>query len=100
MNAKAIPHGFAALVIAVPTLGLLFFSVPWERDERLEPVAVKLARLQNPRRSYVADVLVNTYLILGNQEGKWDGLLPWQRAELIELEKSSGPPPAESPTRR
>jgi hypothetical protein len=98
MTAKAIPHGFAALAIALPTLGLFFFSVPWEGDERLEPVAMKIARLQNPRGSYLPDALVNAYVLWGNEEGKWDGLLPWQRAELNELEKSrgtSGPSPAE-----
>jgi hypothetical protein len=82
---QKISHGFAAASIALPLLGLLFFSVPWEGDPRTERPEKRYERLSDPQRAFLVSVLSG---ISGDGPGNkpnWNGLFPWEEADLVVL---------------
>ena len=89
MSDRAISHGFAALFVSVPILGLLFFSVPWEADPRTENPEQRYQRLKNPRQAYLIDaVMTGAPMVI--QGADWDGLFSWRRDALRRLESQIG----------
>ncbi len=88
MTDQAIPQRLAAAFIACVPLGLLFYFVPWERDPRIESPEKRFDRLNNARRSFLADVVGNlqeAFQTVSVSQTIGNGRLSWQEAEFKKL---------------